>query len=882
MRLRALRLWNLRRFAGSGVALEGIADGVNVLAAPNEEGKSTCFDALHALFFLPHGSAAKAAKALRPYSGGSPRIEADLETPEGRFRLRKQYFGGARAEVIDLATGRLIAQADEAEAWIAHLMEAAPAGGPAGLLWVRQGAIEFGMGGKAETDAEHAAREDVLGSVAGEVEDLTGGRRMAAILARVETDLGVNVTATGRPRTHGPYARALAEVDSLEDDLKRHEAQLAELRQALETRRAKAARLTELDAPDARADRAEAREAAARALAAARASASRLDAARAEAELSATRARAAAEALERFRVALETAADLATRDREARARAEDAAAAVSEAAAAETRATAAREAAALALQAARDRQTRATEALRAAERAARRETLAATLARAEAAQKRQEEAEAERAAAALPAGTVAGLERAEAEIREHAARARAEAATLTLEYGRGAPRILRDGAPLEGGTPHLVVAPLHLDLPGIGRLTVTPGAGASGANAEALAKAEARRATLLRAAAVESLAAARSREERARDAAGAAALAASEVKILAPDGLAALRTALARLGDDTPTATAEDEPPPDPAAAEVAVQAAETALARAEAARDAARAGHGRARETRIAAEAAAETAREAHARSAAELGPEPDRAARRAALAAASAEATAEAAARAEARAALETATPDLEVAEAAFQRAESVQRRAESEARDLEVAISGLTGRIQSQADEGLEETCTELRGELDAARARLAAIEAEVAALTRLRSALEAARSAAREQYFGPVLEELRPLLGLLFDEAAVRFGESSLLPETLTREGQDESVEILSGGMREQLAILTRLAFARLLARGGRPVPVVLDDALVFTDDARIERMFDALHRQARDMQVIVLTCRQRAFERLGGEGLALTPWRPDDL
>ena len=89
-------------------------------------------------------------------------------------------------------------------------------------------------------------------------------------------------------------------------------------------------------------------------------------------------------------------------------------------------------------------------------------------------------------------------------------------------------------------------------------------------------------------------------------------------------------------------------------------------------------------------------------------------------------------------------------------------------------------------------------------------------------------------------------------------------------------------MLSGGTREQLAVLTRLAFARLLARDGRAAPVVLDDALVYSDDERIERMFDALHREARDQQIIVLSCRQRAFSRLGGNALAFTPWsQPGD-
>ena len=81
------------------------------------------------------------------------------------------------------------------------------------------------------------------------------------------------------------------------------------------------------------------------------------------------------------------------------------------------------------------------------------------------------------------------------------------------------------------------------------------------------------------------------------------------------------------------------------------------------------------------------------------------------------------------------------------------------------------------------------------------------------------------------------------------------------------------------MREQLSILTRLAFARLLARDGRPAPVILDDALVYSDDDRIEKMFDALHRQSKDQQIIVFSCRQRAFQRLGGNVLRMTDWQP---
>ena len=149
-----------------------------------------------------------------------------------------------------------------------------------------------------------------------------------------------------------------------------------------------------------------------------------------------------------------------------------------------------------------------------------------------------------------------------------------------------------------------------------------------------------------------------------------------------------------------------------------------------------------------------------------------------------------------------------------------------------------------------------------------------------LRRLRQALEEARLAAKEQYLGPVMDELRPLISLVVADANITFDDTTLVPRSLERNGQEEDVSVLSGGMREQLTVLTRLAFARLLAKNGRPVPVILDDALVYSDDDRIEKMFIALHRQARDLQIIVFSCRQRAFAELGGQSLRMSEWAPE--
>jgi uncharacterized protein YhaN len=71
---------------------------------------------------------------------------------------------------------------------------------------------------------------------------------------------------------------------------------------------------------------------------------------------------------------------------------------------------------------------------------------------------------------------------------------------------------------------------------------------------------------------------------------------------------------------------------------------------------------------------------------------------------------------------------------------------------------------------------------------------------------------------------------------------------------------------------------RLGLARLLADTGAPAPLVLDDALVYSDDERIERMFAALKLAAESHQVLVFTCRERTFASLGGNRVSIEAWQ----
>ena len=92
--------------------------------------------------------------------------------------------------------------------------------------------------------------------------------------------------------------------------------------------------------------------------------------------------------------------------------------------------------------------------------------------------------------------------------------------------------------------------------------------------------------------------------------------------------------------------------------------------------------------------------------------------------------------------------------------------------------------------------------------------------------------------------------------------------------LIRGGREEATEVLSKGTQEQLAVLTRIAFADLLIEKGKPASLMLDDALVFADDDRFEVMLEILAEAAQRMQIIILSCRTSAYRGLEAKRLLL--------
>ena len=219
-----------------------------------------------------------------------------------------------------------------------------------------------------------------------------------------------------------------------------------------------------------------------------------------------------------------------------------------------------------------------------------------------------------------------------------------------------------------------------------------------------------------------------------------------------------------------------------------------------------------------------------------------------------------------------------DAEVAAADPELAADLHRGAETRLTSLHDTINQskqdlaeLKGYIHQA--QGAAERLDKAASALAAAEHRLDSVNRRAEAVQLLRDTLHRHRAEARARYARPFAEQLTRLARPVFGPD-VEFGLSDQLEVTRRSIGTDTvPLADLSGGAKEQLAILTRFAIAQLTALdtgdGQVPVPVIVDDALGSTDPSRLQLMATLFSRLGDTGQVIVLTCVPQRYERVGG-------------
>ncbi len=868
MKLRAIRVAEVGRFK-TPAALEGLSGGLDLLVGPNEAGKSTLLRAAELALREKHTSNKAEIRALKPYGGGAPLVEVEFDVGRERWRLRKRYLAEKNAELEALGSGR-IARGGDVDAALDDLFGANAIASRLSLLWLAQGSLVT-----APAAVPDGGRDLVHAAVTAEIANAAGGGAVRRMRREVAALLDAEVTKTGL-RKNGRLAGAERELARAREAYEAAQQRAREDEAAVEQLgrlESEAAALRDAGAESQRQQRLEAAEAV-------------LKTARKNASLRDTAAVAEAKARRRHELAAgalkaltDTLQAIARQNAEVEAQAQAIQKLEGELAAAQLSHTAALEA---------DRAlTSKLEAVQ--DDIARARAREASLALVKACQ--QAEAAAGRIQAIdgelkhLPASDqiVGEVRRLASAIEAGQARLEAQSATVTVAYEPGAEgRITRDGVRIADGARMVAQARLDLTVAGVGRITVTPSeAGDQAMQARTLATDRTALQERLDAAGVANADVLEAQRGKARSLEGERAGLEGRLAALAPHGLAVLleqrqeaETALGGLGavpaEERSAATlaglaqelAGHVEPTRKGLARATEMVAQ--LARAQAGAAARLQGH-REQLTRL-REQAPDAAEIERVKS--------------------NLEDEAEAASRAydealRIHASLKAEAPDA----AGLARLENDVAAAARDIAAVGERLANLTAQ-RSRIEGGLEQARREdsaarlegLLGDVEAAQQTHDDIAEEVAALRLLEAELAREEETLRTAYQVPVAERVGPYLDMVFPGGIVRLDDAFQTAGVIRDEVQ-ERMEDLSAGTREQIAVLVRLGFARLLADRDMSWPLVLDDALVHSDDWRMSAMHRALMRASEAHQVIVLTSREQAFETLAGNRVTVAAWQP---
>lgn len=174
----------------------------------------------------------------------------------------------------------------------------------------------------------------------------------------------------------------------------------------------------------------------------------------------------------------------------------------------------------------------------------------------------------------------------------------------------------------------------------------------------------------------------------------------------------------------------------------------------------------------------------------------------------------------------------------------------------------VAAAQGELRSLGDmDAVEARLEANREERSVRQEELAAIDLAMEAMEQANSAMQARFSPALNQRAGELMAALtdgrydKLTLTRTFEAVARQTGE--VLPH---------SALTLSQGTADQLYLAVRLAVCDLALPEGAKVPLVLDDALIHFDDARMALALEHLLERAREQQILLFSChgREKAY------------------
>lgn len=210
--------------------------------------------------------------------------------------------------------------------------------------------------------------------------------------------------------------------------------------------------------------------------------------------------------------------------------------------------------------------------------------------------------------------------------------------------------------------------------------------------------------------------------------------------------------------------------------------------------------------------------------------------------------------------------AVTDLSVLEGLADGARSRVDRLRERSESVSLDISRANGALGEHS--GVAERREEAEARLQRAQRYLDRVTERATAADVLHRAVEQARSDARQRYEAPFRRSFEKLALTLYGRAVdFEFDEDLGVSRRVLDAAALDTAQ-LSGGAQEQIAVLSRLAVADIVG-GGDAVPIIIDDALGFSDAGRVQRMNLVLSQLGMSHQIIVLTCDPARFDSVPG-------------
>jgi hypothetical protein len=193
------------------------------------------------------------------------------------------------------------------------------------------------------------------------------------------------------------------------------------------------------------------------------------------------------------------------------------------------------------------------------------------------------------------------------------------------------------------------------------------------------------------------------------------------------------------------------------------------------------------------------------------------------------------------------------------------AVATRLQGERDNLRDALRTTEGRLEQSGRDGLATRRDVAELELAAVRTGHDSLLRRAEAARRVHETLSRHRAEAQTKYSEPLQSRIEALGRSVYGPSFRVWLDDDLAVAERELDGVRLPVEALSTGAQEQLAIITRLAISHLVSTGEGSVPVIFDDALGWSDKARLRDMGALLGRAGDHGQVIILTCMPDRYE-----------------